>query len=414
MPANDATLLVFDDGSSTLGPLTRRLARFELLTGGCTTLDRIERVLGRAVDALIVPRMLEAGVYKRTQRPTNPRLEAKRVLAVHGGWHALDHTDRVASLQAGEALVQPTGDVVAANLDPAEAEKLARGEPLPASVSKQTLQEPALFERPWDLVRLLPRTLPADLAGFDDPEHYPEMPTGHVAGLSVVGEHPVRIHRSARVVPPVTFDASGGPIVIDHAAELRPFVAIRGPVYVGRRTVIAPHASLRPHTAIGPDGRVGGEVSQSVIQAYSNKAHAGYLGNACVGQWCNLGADTTVSNLKNTYGPIRIQLEPHEPSIDTGLTHQGPILGDMVRTAIGTRIPTGGCIDLASSLALSTFAPKYTPPFTWATDAGAETYDLPRLLRAISMAMARRGEELDDDETHILTQLHQQHAAPHA
>lgn len=407
MPPQAVTLLVFDDGSNTLGPLTRRLARFELITGGCTTLQRIERVLGRTADALIVPASLEAGVYKRTHRPTNPRLEAERVLAVHGGWHALDHADRIASLQADEALIQPTGVVVAANLKAADAQRLAGGEALPAGVSKQTLQEPALFERPWDLVRFLPRTLPADLAACD----FPQLPTGHVAGLSVVGEHPVRIHASARVVPPVTFDATHGPIVIDPRAELRPFVALQGPVYVGPGTTLASFASIRPNTAIGPDCRVGGEVSQSVIQAHSNKAHDGYLGNACVGQWCNLGAQTTVSNLKNTYGPIRIQLDPHHEPIDTGLTHQGPVLGDMVRTAIGTRIPTGGCVDLASSLALSAIAPKYTPPFTWATDAGTEPHDLERFLRAMRMAMARRGEELDDDEAQLLKRLHEQLAS---
>lgn len=408
MPPQAAPLLVFDDGSNTLGPLTRRLARFELITGGCTTLERIERVLGRTADALLVPPAIEAGVYRRTRRPTNPRLDADRLLAVHGGWHALEHADKVASLQNDEALVQPTGAVVAANLPAADAERLAKGGALPAHVSKQTLREPVLFERPWDVVRFLPRTLPADL----EPCDFPQLPQGHVAGLSVIGEHPVRLHPSAQVVPPATFDATRGPIVIDQGAELRPFVAIQGPVYVGRRTSLASFASLRPNTAIGPECRVGGEVSHSVIQAYSNKAHAGYLGNACVGQWCNLGAQTTVSNLKNTYGPIRIQLEPHDEPIDTGLTHQGPILGDMVRTAIGTRIPTGACIDLASSLAVSTFAPKYTPPFTWATDAGAETYDLERLLRATRLAMARRGDELDDDETQLLTRLHHQLTHP--
>ena len=401
-------LLVFDDASETLGPMTRRLAAFELLTGGVTSLARIERRLGRPADALRAPGGLAATTGRRHTTPVNAPLDAGPWRVVSGRWHAQTAVERVLDLRVGEALVERDGAVVAAVVPAELAEAIARGEPLPDAVSTQTLQEPALYARPWDVVRFLPRTLPSDLDTFE----YPQLPSGHVAGLSVVGEHAARAHPSARVVPPVTFDATLGPIVIDQRVEIRPFVSIQGPVYVGPDTVVQPFTSLRPHTALGPHCRVGGEISHSLVQGYSNKAHGGYLGNACVGQWCNLGADTTVSNLKNTYGAIRTRLEPDADAIDTGLTHQGPVIADMVRTAIGTLVPTGGCLDFASSIARAAgFAPKYAAPFSWVTDAGCETYDLTKLIQTLRLSMARRGVELDDDEAAVVRALHERYAS---
>ena len=408
MNVGEAQLMVFDDGGPGLGPLTRRRASFELRSGAVTTLERIEAALGRRASALRVPERLVQGVGSRWDRAVNEPLDAEASwLAVHGRWSAVDAVPRVAALEPGRALTW-RGTVVAARLEAGEAERVALGGELPESVARDELSEPPLYDRPWDLVRALASALSVDLERFD----YPALPAGHVAGLSVVGDFPVRAHPSARVLPAATFDATGGPIVIDERAELRPFVAIQGPAYVGTGTVVGAFTSLRANTSVGPDCRVGGEISASVIQGLSNKAHAGYLGNAYVGEWCNLGADTTVSNLKNTYGSIRMQLEPGDDAIDTGLTHQGPVLGDVVRTAIGTLIPTGACLDLGSSIAARGFAPKYCPPFSWVDPEGSGPYELERFLTSLRLAMGRRGVELPAHEAELLRALHAAYAPP--
>src|SRR5690606_29763654 len=108
-----------------------------------------------------------------------------------------------------------------------------------------------------------------------------------------------------------------------------------------------------------PTCRIGGEVSHSIFQSFSNKTHGGYLGHALVGEWVNLGAATNASNLKNTYGSVRMQLAARGPREDTGLLQLGPILGDYVRTAIGTRIPTGAVIGTGCMISLSGFAPTF-------------------------------------------------------
>ena len=152
----------------------------------------------------------------------------------------------------------------------------------------------------------------------------------------------------------------------------------------------------RPHsgnTSIGEHCLVARqEISHSIIQGYSNKAHTGYLGNSLVGQWVNLGADTNVSNLKNTYGPVRVQLSADTPPENTGQSKQGPIIGDFVRTAIGSRLPTGSCYSTGTMLALSGVAPKFTPRFSFLTDDGPpdEKYDIDKFLAAARTVMARR------------------------
>jgi UDP-N-acetylglucosamine diphosphorylase / glucose-1-phosphate thymidylyltransferase / UDP-N-acetylgalactosamine diphosphorylase / glucosamine-1-phosphate N-acetyltransferase / galactosamine-1-phosphate N-acetyltransferase len=146
-------------------------------------------------------------------------------------------------------------------------------------------------------------------------------------------------------------------------------------------------------------------VSHTVFQGYANKAHAGYLGNALVGEWVNLGADTNASNLKNTYGTIRVQIVPGGELEDSGQMKLGPIIGDFTRTSIGTRLPTGACLSTGTMLALSTTAPKYTERFAFLTDQGAQRYQIDKFLEAARKAVARRDRTLSAAEEARLREL---------
>src|SRR5690606_20550055 len=122
----------------------------------------------------------------------------------------------------------------------------------------------------------------------------------------------------AQVHPMVVLDARQGSVIVDAGATIGPFCVLVGPCYVGPCTTVQPHTHLRAGCSIGPHCLVAGEISHAIFQGYANKAHAGYLGNALVGQWVNLGANTNASNLKNTYGHVRVQLSPDAPLEDTG------------------------------------------------------------------------------------------------
>ena len=161
-------------------------------------------------------------------------------------------------------------------------------------------------------------------------------------------------------------------------------------------------AVIRSNTVIGPGFKVGGEVGASIFQGWANKAHDGYLGDSIVGQWVNLGAGTTTSNLLNTYGEISVRLTPEEARERTGRNYCGAFIGDHVKTAIGTRMMTGTSIGTGSMIACSAHAPATLGALRWVTDAGEKLYRIERFLDTARAMMARRNRELDPaDETRL-------------
>ena len=150
----------------------------------------------------------------------------------------------------------------------------------------------------------------------------------------------------------VVIDAEHGPVYIDEGAEIHPFTRIEGPCYVGKKSILL-GAKCREGNSIGPMCRVGGEVEESIIHGYSNKYHDGFLGHAYVGEWVNLGALTTNSDLKNDYSSVSVMLDGHTP-IDTGSTKVGSLIGDHTKTSIGTLLNTGAYV--------GAMAPDRRPP----------------------------------------------------
>jgi UDP-N-acetylglucosamine diphosphorylase/glucosamine-1-phosphate N-acetyltransferase len=224
--------------------------------------------------------------------------------------------------------------------------------------------------------------------------------------VTVVGHHPVLIGKHTVIHPHVVFDTNGGPFAVDDRAEIRSMGVLVGPGYVGRDTAITNHAHIRGHCVIGPVCKVGGEVNSSIFQGYANKAHSGYLGNSYIGEWANFGADTVTSNLKNTYGEIRLQLDPDGGEEPTGMRNLGSIVGDHVKTAIGTRLSTGTVAHLGAMIAVSSFPPKCVRPFAFLTDQGAEKYDLGKFCQVAATVMGRRKIALDEPMKRRLAQLH--------
>ncbi|MCK5519490.1 MAG: glucose-1-phosphate thymidylyltransferase, partial [Candidatus Marinimicrobia bacterium] len=155
---------------------------------------------------------------------------------------------------------------------------------------------------------------------------------------------------------------------------------------------------------IGEYSKVGGEISNSIIQGYSNKAHEGFLGTSYIGRWCNLGAGTNVSNLKNNYGTIHVWNQGE--MIDSGLQFQGLIMGDHCKTAIGTRFNTGTVVDTAANIFCPDFPPKYIPAFNWGGDDPKLLYAIDKFLETASIVLKRKGLSLNDAEINALKSLH--------
>jgi len=183
-------------------------------------------------------------------------------------------------------------------------------------------------------------------------------------------------------------DASNGPIIIDEGATVRLGAVIIGPAYIGPYSTILDQALIKANTAIGPSCKVAGELGGTIIQGHTNKAHDGHIGDSWIGEWVNLGAGTTNSNLLNTYGEVTATAGGHRHR--TGLTFLGTIAGDHTKTAICTRLMTGTIIGTGAMIASSAPPPSEVMPFAWLTDAGTRTYRTQKFIDVMNTVMARR------------------------
>jgi UDP-N-acetylglucosamine diphosphorylase / glucose-1-phosphate thymidylyltransferase / UDP-N-acetylgalactosamine diphosphorylase / glucosamine-1-phosphate N-acetyltransferase / galactosamine-1-phosphate N-acetyltransferase len=238
-----------------------------------------------------------------------------------------------------------------------------------------------LLEHMWTLMSGNAERVARDLAGAERSD----LPT-HVHRL---GDGVVSLGQNVEIAPGVVLDTRAGPIRLDDGVVILPYTYLVGPAYVGHGSTLlgGPFRAV----SIGPRCKVHGEVEESVVLGYSNKAHDGFLGHAYLGMWVNLGALTTNSDLKNNYGPVRVWTPGGE--VDTGESKIGCFLGDHVKTAIGTMLNTGTVIGAGANV-FGGMPPKYLPPFSWGE--AAATYEFDRFLDTARTVMGRRDVELTD------------------
>jgi UDP-N-acetylglucosamine diphosphorylase/glucosamine-1-phosphate N-acetyltransferase len=212
----------------------------------------------------------------------------------------------------------------------------------------------------------------------------------------------IHVDKSARVHKLVSLDATDGPVYIDEHAELRPFSTVIGPCYIGAGTVI--ERARVAKSSIGPQCRIGGEVEGCIFQGYSNKHHEGFIGHSYVGEWVNLGALTTNSDLKNNYGAVRVHV--HDQDFDTGMIKVGCFIGDHVKLGIGTLIPTGTVIGSFVNFAGGGMTPTYIRDFKWIVADKVQDYDLDKAVKTAQIVMGRRNVNISEKYKEVIRKLH--------
>jgi len=222
------------------------------------------------------------------------------------------------------------------------------------------------------------------------------------AGAVVLGDPQAVAVRTASVEPHVVFDVRKGPIVLEPDVVVRAGTRLEGPLYVAPHTVLL-GGTIR-HCSIGPQCRVHGEVANSVFLGYGNKSHDGFVGHSVIGQWVNLGAGTITSNLKNTYGEVRLDLPTGR--LATGRANVGTLFGDHAKTAIGTLLSTGTVVGVGAN-SVATQPPKYLRPFAWGLH---DRQSLDGFLTVARRVMPRRGVEVTDAIANSLKAIYQRHA----
>jgi UDP-N-acetylglucosamine diphosphorylase/glucosamine-1-phosphate N-acetyltransferase len=198
------------------------------------------------------------------------------------------------------------------------------------------------------------------------------------------------------------FNTTTGPIYLDKNSEVMEGSVIRGGLYLGQHAGLKLSTKIYGPTTIGPHSKVGGEVNNSVIFGLSNKGHDGFLGNAVLGEWCNIGADSNNSNLKNNYEEVKLWSMEEKRFVRTGTQFCGLIMGDHSKCGINTMFNTGTVVGVSANIFGAGFPRNYIPSFSWGGAAGFTEYKLEKALETAERVMIRRGIELDEVEKNIL------------
>ncbi len=200
-------------------------------------------------------------------------------------------------------------------------------------------------------------------------------------------------------------NAGSGFIYLDKDSEVMEGCMIRGSFSLGQHSSLKMGAKIYGATTIGPHCKVGGEVNNSVISGYSNKAHDGFLGNSVIGEWCNLGADSNNSNLKNNYSLVKIWSFEEEAYVNSGLQFCGLIMGDHSKCSINTMFNTGTVVGISANIFGNGFPQKYIPSFAWGGSEGFTTYRLEEATEVAQRVYERRSEKFDEVEQRIFSHL---------
>ena len=391
-----ALFLYDDERARQFEPFALTRPAAELRSGALLTRQRWEAVAGARASGLICAPHLADFEEGDAPPAAQGELPAGAVIA---------------TARCTVDLTAPLGDASAWSCDGRiAAVRLARATPVSVfaggGLALETLAPAGIAPRPlegrwldevWDLVRLLPEQLAADIARLG-----PRLETEVPAEAVRLGAHPLYVERGAVVEPQVCFDLTEGPVLVRRGATVRAFTRLVGPVAVGEGSIVS--GDRVAATAIGEHCRVHGEVSNTIFLAYSNKGHEGFVGHSYLGRWTNLGAGTITSNLKNTYGPVAVWT----PSgvRDTGLQFLGSLIGDHAKTGIGMRLTTGSVIGAGANVFGATMPPKAVAPFSWGDGAPYATYALDKFLVVAERVMARRHVALGERGRRHLASVH--------
>ncbi|MFQ6067637.1 MAG: putative sugar nucleotidyl transferase [bacterium] len=401
-------LCIFEDRKvENFYPLTLTRPVYELRCGISNLWEKISRISEGSLHLLCREYLSRVTSQRINKARVNQLQDLKDgdILFVNGRVLFLDEE---IALEGDEKIAVQGQDIVYARLNKDTLEKLSLGsaEKIEATLAqvKQMIKveeaEVNLLEYLWDLIRLNGEAVRTDfrLIGKRGIE-------GRVdKGAYLINPSDIYVGRGSRIEPGVVLNAEEGPIYIGEKVKVRPPTVIDGPSYIGKGTVID-GAKIREGCSVGPVCRIGGEIEESIFHAYTNKHHGGFIGHAYVGEWVNLGALTTNSDLKNTYGTIKVPLQGK--LIDTKDIKVGSFIGDHTKTGIGTLFNTGCVIGVACSIFGGGTAPKFIPSFSWGGEAGFVENRLDKVIEVARLVMERRGVKQTQADRDLLKNIHE-------
>jgi len=362
-------------------PLTYTRPVFECRSGMFTLLERAQRLYQESKFLLFTRNYLVPTLKRRVSYSVNePDSIDDEVLLINGTFLMDEKLNRhIKKNLAENVLMMQEGRMGLAHLSENVARNYGKELCRPLTVAAQkklakkckTLESSnlPLLTYPWDLVNKNAELIKQDYSALGKKQN-----EGTIDSRATVygNEQDVYVGKGSLVEAHVTLDARDGPIFIGNETMVHTGSRISGPTYIGGKTIV-PSGLIRKGCSIGHVCRVGGELEETIIQGYTNKYHTGFIGHAYIGEWVNIGAATTSSNLKNTYGTVQVVTKGKK--VDTCLTKVGCFIGDHAKTSIGTQIYTGQKIGVASQV--HGFVTKDVPSFTiWSESLGSKPVEL--------------------------------------
>lgn len=261
------------------------------------------------------------------------------------------------------------------------------------------------IEHTWDIFAKNHRAIAEDFALLTEGRTSQPIPE-----MTVSFNGPQIFIEEGAKLPLCSLNANEGPIYIGKDAEIMEGAMIRGPFALCENATVKMGAKIYGGTTVGPHCKVGGEVSNSVLFGYSNKGHDGFIGNTVIGEWCNLGADTNTSNLKNNYAPVRLWDYETEGFAHTDLQFCGLMMGDHSKCGINTMFNTGTVVGVSANVFGSGFPRNFIPSFSWGGSGGMTTYKTNKAFEVAEVVMKRRAIDFTEGDAQLMTHIFEETA----
>lgn len=370
---------------NNLLPLTYTRPVADIRVGILTIREKWEKLLGEKTSTLT----------KSYLQEKYPLVNKKEDILINASFLPnLELIDIVKGLEIDQA-VYYQGEIVAAHIHDEQHE-------LHGSQYSRIEYEGSLLqiENVWDIFSLNKEAIQADFELLTKNKISQALPE------YVHTKNPENIFlESGAEIEECSLNASDGPIYIGKNATIMEGSMIRGSFALCEGSTVKMGAKIYGGTTVGPQSKVGGELNNVVIFGFTNKAHDGFLGNAVIGAWCNLGADTNNSNLKNNYAPVKLWSYEKEGFAQTGLQFCGLIMGDHSKCGINTMFNTGTLVGVSANIFGDGFPRNFIPSFSWGGPAGYQVYKMNKVKEVAKVVMERRGVDFDATEENILNEV---------
>lgn len=389
------TRLILFDGPyrEHLLPLTYTRPVSELRTGILTIREKWEKILGIRASWLTLP-------YLESMYPCSTGSDNLLISASLLPDERL--VDEIRALKTGESLYAGS-TFLAGRTDVGKPDIFLQPGRKNGKDKKKYEHPVREIKYPWDLFVMNGEEIESDFRLLTKGRTSLPLPRG----CRMLGDHPLFLEEGA-VMEYCTVNTRSGPVYIGKNAVVSEGSMIRGPFALGDRSEVRMGARIYENTSAGPRCKLAGEIVSSVILGYSNKSHEGFLGHSVLGEWCNLGADTNTSNLKNNYASVKVWNYPSERFISTGLQMCGLIMGDHSKSGINTMFNTGTVVGVFANIFGDGFPRNFIPSFSWGGAAGFQVYNLEKALEVARIVMKRRDRELTGEEESVLRNVFSQ------